>query len=262
MAIVTLMTDFGVSSPYVAEMKGVILSYSAAANIVDLSHAVAAQDVLGGAFLWQRASKTFPPGAIHVAVVDPGVGSRRPIVAARCNASVYIAPDNGLLGLIVESITPDLIIELDDPAYWRTTIAATFHGRDIMAPVAGHLSQGVALEEMGTPRTAVNPASLPRVVADSSSCVGTVLWIDGFGNVITNLRPSDVPAGFRDHSLPFRCGNVLVERMVSHYAAASAGELVALIDSSGLLELAVVGGSAAERIRASQGDSLDFSWSL
>ena len=260
MAIVTLMTDFGVSSPYVAEMKGVILSICATANIVDLTHAVAAQDILAGAFLWKRATRTFPPGAIHVAVVDPGVGSKRRIVAARCGGSVFIAPDNGLLGLIVESITPDLIIELDDPAYWRDTVSATFHGRDIMAPVAAHLSRGVEMEELGSPRPDVKPTSLPPVVASSTSCQAVVLWIDGFGNVITNVRESDLPPGFTANSLEIRCGNVVINRFVSHYAAAPADELVALIDSAGMLELSVVGGSAAERLRARQGDSLELSW--
>jgi S-adenosylmethionine hydrolase len=260
MPIITLMTDFGVSSPYVAEMKGVILSICATANIVDLTHAVPAQDVMAGAFLWKQATMTFPPGAIHVAVVDPGVGSERPIVAARRSGSIFIAPDNGLLGLIVESVPPDLIIELDDPAFWRDTVSATFHGRDIMAPVAAHLSQGVAMEELGSPCPDVKPISLPRVVASSNSCTAVVLWIDGFGNVITNIRKSDLPPEFVDDSFSFRCGNVLVGRVVSHYAAAPAGELVALIGSAGMLELSVVGGSAGERLKASQGDSLELSW--
>jgi len=260
MAIVTLMTDFGLSSPYVAEMKGVILSICATAKIVDLTHAVAAQDILTGAFLWKQATKTFPPGAIHVAVVDPGVGSERRIVAARCGRSIFIAPDNGLLGLIVESITPDLIIDLDDPVYWRDTVSATFHGRDIMAPVAAHLSQGVEMKELGSPCPDVKPTSLPRVVASSTSCKAVVLWIDGFGNVITNVRESDLPPGFTDDFHTFRCGNVLISHVVSHYAAAPVGELVALIGSAGMLELSVVSGSAAERLRARQGDSLELSW--
>ena len=260
MAIVTLMTDFGVSSPYVAEMKGVILSICATANIVDLTHAVPAQDILTGAYLWKRATGAFPPGAIHVAVVDPGVGSARSILAVRCGGSVFIAPDNGLLGLIAESVTPDLIIELDDPAYWRDTVFATFHGRDIMAPVAAHLGQGVALRELGSPRPGVKSPPLPPVVASSTCCQAVVLWIDGFGNVITNVRESDLPFGLAADSGGIRCGDFVINRFVSHYAAAPTGELVALIDSAGMLELAVVGGSAAERLQARQGDTLEFSW--
>jgi S-adenosyl-L-methionine hydrolase (adenosine-forming) len=181
--IVTLTSDFGAGSPYVAAMKAVLLGACPGAVLVDVSHTVPPFDVVSGAFVLWAGTRHFARGAVHVAVVDPGVGTERRPVALRVQGSWYVGPDNGLLGLILEEGPPDQAIELHRPP----TASATFEGRDVFAPAAATLAAGGSPAELGRP-LATPPLGLPVTGP-------AVLWVDGFGNLVTNLRPP--PTGVR-----------------------------------------------------------------
>jgi S-adenosyl-L-methionine hydrolase (adenosine-forming) len=244
--IVTLLTDFGAADTYVGQMKGAILGVAPSVTLVDLTHVVAAQDVFGGAFLLWSAVETLAAGTVHLAVVDPGVGSPRRGVAARAaRGDLFVGPDNGLLVPALARLGGcTLAVELNNPEFWRPRQARTFHGRDIFGPVAGHLAAGVALEALGSPIELQRPFELQ--LADGLS--GVVLHVDGFGNLITNLRAERLPAEF-DVVL----NNRRIPRQ-AYYAAAQPGALLALIGSSGLLEISLRDGNAAAVLHARRGD--------
>ncbi|HLZ27025.1 MAG TPA: SAM-dependent chlorinase/fluorinase [Chloroflexota bacterium] len=235
----TLLTDFGLADTYVGQVKGAILAVASSATLVDLTHAVPPQDIRAGAFLLWSAVEPFPAGTVHLAVVDPGVGSARRAVAIRAaRGDVFVGPDNGLLGPAVERLGGcAAAVALTEPAYWRSgnLPSATFHGRDVFGPVAGHLAAGVLLEELGYAVDDLQHVSLP--VPDGLS--GEVLHVDTYGNLVTNLRSDSLPAGFR-----VRVGQCSVEP-AAHYAAVPPGALLALAGSTGLLEIAARDASAA-----------------
>ena len=242
---ITLLTDFGLSDTYVGQVKGSILAIAPGATIVDLTHAVPPQDVLAGAFLLWSAVEVFPPGTVHVAVVDPGVGSlRRAIALATARGDTLVGPDNGLLVPAAERLGGvHRAVELSRSRFWRATPSATFHGRDIFGPVAAHLSAGVPLDELGPPIDDVFRLALPAPVGAR----GEVIHVDVYGNLVTNFAGVDLPRGFQV---------VLGDRTVpaaAYYAAVKPGELVAVVGSSGLLEVSVRDGSAAELTGARRG---------
>jgi S-adenosylmethionine hydrolase len=246
-AIITLTTDFGTTSPYVAAMKGVILSLNPAARLVDLSHAVPPQDVRHAAFFLAGALPYFPPGTIHLVVVDPGVGTERAALCVELGTQRVVAPDNGcwtLAAKATHALHPTPVIRLTQPRYRRPHVSATFHGRDVFAPVAAHLSLGVDPNEMGEPMAEwVSLDELqPSVVGDEVR--GEVVFVDGFGNLITNIPPD---AG------TVVIGGAEVSRRVRTYGEAAPGTLVALTSSFGLLEIAETHGSAAKRLHATVG---------
>jgi len=186
-SIITLLTDFGPDSPYVASLKGVILSLQPEAVLVDLSHSIRPQEVRQAAWVLAEAAPCFPPDTIHVAVVDPGVGTCRAIVYAAMAGQHFIAPDNGLLSLLADRHRPTRLVRLDNPAFWRAEVSRTFHGRDIMAPVAAHLSRGVGADRLGSPQESLVRIDWPQPRQEAHRTVGQVVWIDSFGNLITNL---------------------------------------------------------------------------
>lgn len=255
-AIITLTTDFGWSSPYVAHMKGVILTLCRDADVIDISHAIPPQDIRGGAILLADVSPQFPSETIHVAVIDPGVGTTRRIVYAEIGGQRYIAPDNGLLGLIASREAPQLLISIESDAYWRKTVSRTFHGRDIMAPVAAHLARGLDPRQLGPSFHPLVQLDWPQPKRSASQVTGEILFVDSFGNLITNIGNADVaPLGdpalltitFRDHQ---------IGGAVATYASASPAQLIALFDSQGRLEIAVVNGSAAAELNVKSGEAV------
>src|SRR6266851_4582965 len=215
MTLVTLLTDFGLDDTYVGQMKGAILAVSASVTLVDLTHAVAAQDVHAGAFLLWSAVEPFAVGTIHVAVVDPGVGSQRRVVALRAvRGDVFVGPDNGLLWPAIERLGGcDLAIELSERRFWRPGPSSTFHGRDLFGPVAGHLANGVLLEQLGRP--VEDPQQLRLPVPQGNA--GEVIHVDTYGNLITNLPAANLPENFE-----VRIGDRRVAR-ATHYAAVPPG---------------------------------------
>jgi len=253
-SLITLTTDFGTGSPYVAAMKGVVLSIAPAATLVDLTHDVRPQDVRHGAIVLDDVARRFPPGTIHVAVVDPGVGTDRKIVAARIDGRLYVAPDNGLLSRLARRTPPSELRALTEPRYWLDPVSATFHGRDVMAPVAAHLSRGLDVEKLGPPLDCLVLLDWPEPVVAAGRIEGEILDVDSFGNLTTNIDAgllADVPDR---RQVRIQCAGREIEGIRSTYGHGPEGAPIALVGSTGRLELAIVGGSAAATLGARVGD--------
>lgn len=254
MPIITLTTDFGLSDGYVAAMKGVILSIAPQVMLVDITHQIRPQHVREAAYVLTTVLPYFPPGTVHVAIVDPGVGSARRPIGVRIDGSYCVGPDNGLFTYALDAASqPVHCIHLDKPGYWRSEISSTFHGRDIFAPAAAHLANGLALEMLGSPiddpvRFDVQP---PRREPDGS-LRGQVLHVDRFGNLLSNL-PGDWLAG-RVWTVHIAGRQIIGPNQT--YAEATPGQLVALVSSEATLELAVRDGSAAERLGVQAGEPI------
>jgi S-adenosylmethionine hydrolase len=254
MPIITLTTDFGVGSPYVAAMKGVILSIDPGAMIVDISHVLSFQDITAGAQVLEDATPWFPADSIHVAVVDPGVGAARPILYARIGSQQYIAPDNGLLGRLMAGTRPSMVLRLTEREYWLPEVSRKFLGRDIMAPVAVRLSLGLDPRQLGL-------VAVPLDQPDGKKQIrGEVMSIDSFGNLITNILYSDLAGKPTDSRACVACGIYETFGIYESYGGHAPGMLVALIGSSFRLELAVVGDNAAERTGVSIGTPVVVAW--
>lgn len=251
---ITLMTDFGLADPYVGVMKGVILSIAPAVSLVDLTHAVPPQDVRRAAFLLAGAIDFFPAGTVHLVVVDPGVGGQRRPIAVKAGRAYFVAPDNGVLSLALARRQAETIIHLTNPDYWLPEVSATFHGRDIFAPVAAHLALGVPISRLGTriDEFVRLPASEPAHQPDGS-IRGQVQHIDRFGNCITNV-PSNMLRV--DGPLVVRIAGHSIKGISQTYAAVKPGRLISVIGSSGFLEIAVSNGSAADQLSISVGDTV------
>jgi S-adenosylmethionine hydrolase len=252
MTIITLTTDFGLADGYVGIMKGVILGIARDVHLVDLSHDIPPQDVREAVYLLDGAAPYFPDGVIHLAVVDPGVGSaRRGLVVRTCRAS-YVGPDNGLFTRPLAEIGAQ-VWELDRPEFWLPQVSRTFHGRDIFAPVAAHLTAGVPPGEMG--HLIADPARLalskPSHASDGA-IRGQVVHVDRFGNLIT-----DVPAAWVAGE-GWRCqvAGETITGISGTYAAGRPGTLLMLIDSGGTLEIAERNGDAARRLGVKAGEEV------
>ncbi len=250
MPIITLTTDFGTDSPYVAAMKGAILSINPAATLVDVTHSVPAQDIRAGAVALADAYRWFPRGTIHVAVIDPGVGTERKIACLVGNDHLFVGPDNGVLSVAAGGISATRAFEISQPRYRLADVSNTFHGRDIMAPAAAHLSLGVGPEKLGSPLGDWVRLDLPEPTLATDVVEGEVLLIDSFGNLITNVTADALTRAFGDthdvtKNFAVTCGSHRIQGLVGTYGEADAGAAVALIGSSGRLELAVVKGNAA-----------------
>jgi len=248
--IVTLLSDFGLADTYVGQMKASVLASAPEATLVDLTHAVAPQDVFGGAFHLWSAVEAFSPSTVHLAVVDPGVGSPRRAIAARCaRGDTFVGPDNGLLVPALDRLGGCAdAAELTNGAYWRPAPSRTFHGRDIFGPVAGHLAAGVPLSELGPSVVPSRPFEL--TLASGSS--GVVLHVDGYGNLVTNFSADALPQNYQVAI----AGQHIQPR--PYYAAAQPGELLALVGSAGLLEVSARDASAANLLGAHRGDPVEL----
>ncbi|HJT76360.1 MAG TPA: SAM-dependent chlorinase/fluorinase [Gemmataceae bacterium] len=251
--IITLTTDFGEESPYVAAVKGVILGINPQARLVDLTHQIPPQDVRHAAFFLAGAVPYFPPEALHVVVVDPGVGSERAVLYVQTREGQrLLVPDNGCWTLLPAADAAPLVIRVAEPRFWRSPVSATFHGRDIFAPVAAHLSRGVSPRELGPPVSDWVRLRLPSPALGSGRLAGEVAFIDHFGNLITNI-PGEALAAFPADATRVTVAGREVPRRVRAYAEAEPGTLVALVSSGGMLEIAVTNGSAARQLGAGIG---------
>jgi len=259
--VITLTTDFGEGSPYVAQMKGVILSLNPQANVVDLSHAVDPQDIRMGARVLDDCCWRFPCGTVHVAVVDPGVGTARAIVAACAGRHWFVAPDNGLLTLVFRRERPSEQVRLTQREYWLEDPSSTFHGRDVMAPVAAHLTLGVTLSQLGEPLRHLAEIDCPAPCVEPGRVTGQVAMIDSFGNVITNIDRSCLPTEQAGGRLRVSWRDQRIDGLVPTYAARAPGAIVAIVGSNARLELAVVNGNAARQLQLTVGDEIVVQWS-
>ena len=241
--MLTLSTDFGYQDAYVPAMKGVILSRFPEVRLVDLSHEIPAQSILGGALFLADAMPFFPAGTVHLVVVDPGVGSERKAIVAQANDQLFVCPDNGLLSLLFEEHPLQTVREITNPEIMRPEISNTFHGRDIFAPVAARLAQGMPLETLGPELQQVVMLEIHQPVSEGDLIQGEVIYIDHFGNCITNIH-QDILQDKTAYRVQFAATTITDISM--HYAAAPLEEVLALFGSSGRLELAVRDGNAAE----------------
>ncbi len=258
--VITLTTDFGHGSAYVAAMKGVILSINPEAALVDISHDIPPQDIRRAALVLADVCDRFPAETIHVAVVDPGVGSARRIIYMHLGTQHYIAPDNGLLSALVVRRTPTKIVELAEPSFWLEPVSPTFHGRDVMAPVAARLSLGLDPERLGVRRDEIVRLVWPEVKVSDRRIAGMVQSVDSFGNLITNITAEElaaIPAGIEVH---VRCGEHETFGIFRTYSDQPPMTLIALVGSSGRLELAIVDDSAAAMLGESAGSEVTLSW--
>jgi S-adenosylmethionine hydrolase len=260
MSIITLTTDFGADSPYVAAMKGVILSINPDARLVDITHSIPPQDIAQGAQVLAEATRWFPHGTIHVAVVDPGVGTDRRIVYLRTERQQYIAPDNGLLGLLARRDPPLMIRTLADRQFFLEKVSATFHGRDIMAPVAARLSSGLDPENLGPRLQQLVELQWPEAHAVPGKIEGCISSIDSFGNLITNITSEQLAQAPTGDQVRIACGEHETFGIFRTYGDQPEMTLIALVGSSGKLELAIVGDSAAIMLGEKVGAPVVVSW--
>jgi len=259
-SIITLTTDFGTGSPYVAAMKGVILSINPEARLVDLTHEIAAQDVRQAAVVLENTAEWFPEGTIHVAVIDPGVGTDRAILYAKIGTQQYVAPDNGLLSRLASRQSPSKLIRLTEPEHWLPEVSSTFHGRDIMAPVAARLSLGLEPERLGPPMDGLTALDWPGVRQSPLRLEGEVLEIDSFGNLITNITADMLAGRPTDERVCIICNIYETWGIYRAYGDQFEGSFVAVVGSTGRLELALVGDNAAERLGIQRGAPVIVTW--
>ena len=250
--VIALLTDFGTRDHYAGTMKGVVLGICPDATLVDISHEIPAHDVLAGALELAAAYRYFPAGTIFLAVVDPGVGSARRGIAAEAGDYRFVAPDNGVLTGVLADHPAKRVVELTARKYALPTTSRTFEGRDRFAPAAAWLAKGIDLAALGRSAGAIHQLEIPRPALAGDRIGGTVLRVDRFGNLITNIDRrtfEKLAAG----SLDVHIGGHAVSRVVSTYADAAAGEICALFGSTDHLEVAANGASAAEALGLGRG---------
>ena len=261
--IITLLTDFGLEDAYVGVLKGVIARWAPDALVIDICHAVPPQDIRRAGLIWAAAIPWFPPGTIHVAVVDPGVGGRRKILAFEGKGAVFLAPDNGLVGYVLQKRQVKRVVEVRRRALFLEPVSSTFHGRDIFAPVAARLATGLDLSALGPSCRRHLREELPRSRArrlhrkgrELLEVRGEIVYVDRFGNAVTNLQP---PEGLRLERL--EVGGSSFPRMAGAYAEAPPGSPLVILGSMGTLEVAVNQGRAVDLLSLRLGDRVTAAW--
>jgi S-adenosylmethionine hydrolase len=271
-SIITLTTDFGYEDAYVAAVKGAILSINPEANIIDISHSIKPQNILQAAFILSAAYRYFPKQTIHMAIVDPGVGSERQGIILKTPSAIFVAPDNGILSYIIDDLfsvesrslteqTHDLkeivfkkgleAVAITDPRFWRHPVSPTFHGRDIFAPVAAGLSLGISPYEFGEKINSLHILPIPKPSLDpEGNLVGRVLHVDRFGTLITNIKNNDLPG----KDVMLEVAGYCIQGISDYYAQKEG--VMAIVGSSGYLEVSLRGGSACDFLGAIVGDEI------
>jgi S-adenosylmethionine hydrolase len=260
--LITLTTDFGLSDSYVAQMKGAILTIAPDAVLIDVTHKIPPQDFAVASAVLADAVGAFPVGTIHLVVVDPGVGTDRRAIAVEARGEEdtgevrFVAPDNGVLTRVLAGRRVCRAVQLSERRFWRESVSQTFHGRDIFGPVAAHWSRGIDLAEFGPPLDSpLIKLSLPEPTCEGRTLSGEVVRTDAFGNLITNISATQLPAADRPR-LTVEIGTQRIAGISRAYQDRPAGELVAVIGSSGILEIAVCCGHACEVLAAWSGDKV------
>ncbi|MCX8154195.1 MAG: S-adenosyl-l-methionine hydroxide adenosyltransferase family protein [Candidatus Bathyarchaeota archaeon] len=255
--IVTLTTDFGLKDPYVAEMKAVILNVCPHAVIVDITHEIEKFNIRMGAYMLASAAPYFPASTIHVAVVDPGVGTKRRSIVIQTKQGFFVGPDNGLLVLAAEKQGIVSAHEITNSRFMLPKVSFTFHGRDIFAPAAAHLLNGAKPEELGPEIRDVTHPEFAKVTEKNGAFIGEVLHVDGFGNIITNISEKELSHASEKATLDVDLlGRKLKLPLCQAYGEARLQEPLALIGSHGFLEIAINQGSAAHKFKVKAGDKI------
>lgn len=253
--ILTLTTDFGTEGPYVASMKGVILSQVPGVQFVDVTHNISPQNVLEGSFVLAAVVDVFPRGTVHLVVVDPGVGTERRLIAVDLADQWFVLPDNGLLSAVARGRAPRGIWEIVNPALARSPVSATFHGRDILAPAAAHLLLGRDPAELGPARTKFITLRSFEATNNETGFVGEVILRDSFGNLITNIDARRLGSTPSD-AWSLEVAGARIEGLSRTYAEHPVGTLIALVGSSGWVEISVVNGDAGRQLTAGPGTTV------
>ena len=251
--VIALLTDFGTADHYAGTMKGVILGICPDATLVDISHDIPAHDVMAGALELAAAYKYFPSGTIFVAVVDPGVGSARRGLAADTGDYRFVAPDNGVLTLVLRETPAKKIVELTERRYARPTVSRTFEGRDRFAPAAGWLAKGTQLPALGRPISEIHKLDVPLPEAGPDSVRGVVVRVDRFGNLVTNIDRKTVERFAQSSAITIDAAGHRISRLVATYAELPPDGIGALFGSTDHLELAAPSASAADKLGLTRG---------
>lgn len=262
MSVISIVSDFGTDDEYVGVMKGVMLSICPSVSIVDITHQIAPQDIHQAAYLIPSYYHFFPEGTVHIVVVDPGVGSQRSILAISHRGHFFIAPDNGVLTLLLNAEKSDTIIRVDNADYFLKPLSSTFHGRDIFAAIGAHLSCGIKLDALGS---AINVNDTVRLedlscrISQTGELIGKIVSIDRFGNLITNIDSDSLAAFSQTNALKhlqIHIGVVAISGLSRTYSDAAPGAPLALFGSRNYLEIAVNGGNAADKLKVRKGDTV------
>jgi hypothetical protein len=266
MPIITLLTDFGTEDAYAGIIKGVILSITPSTVIIDITHHIDPQDVIQAAYVIKSSYKYFPRGTVHVMVVDPGVGSHRAIVALDMMGHIFLAPDNGVLTLIMEEGKIDSLVRVENTRYFLTPVSRTFHGRDIFAPVAAHLCKGMDIKNLGP---SLDPRHLVYFKIDKPSLlktdrlVGAVVCFDGFGNCISNIDETNIKeldARGSGRRLEIKIRNTSIKGLSPSYADTEPKQPLAIMGSFGYLEIALNQGNARRDLGIQKGDPITLEY--
>lgn len=256
-SIITITTDFGLQDHYVSAMKAVILGIKPDARLVDVSHEIPPQDVMAGAWVVRNSSMLFPPGTVHLVVVDPGVGTDRRPVALRIKDQFFVGPDNGIFSLIGEDFEYEAVV-LENKTYWREDTSTTFHGRDIFAPVAAHISKGTDLARLGSKLDEVVTYRWAIPISDKDGIQGWIVHIDRFGNLISNIPAELIKETIGDSGFRIYVGNTILNSIATTFGSVHDGEPVAYIGSSGKLEIAINKGNAKEMLSVEKGAQISI----
>lgn len=252
--IITLLTDFGIRDHYVASLKGVILGINPRCSLIDISHQVSPQDIIEGAILLANVFSYFPKGTIHLAIVDPGVGSQRKPILLKTKNYYFIGPDNGIFTKVAEKDIVNYGIELTNKKYFLKDISKTFHGRDIFAPVAGYLSLGVKPEVFGKKINEWVKIGFKEPIIEGNKLIGEIIYIDNFGNLISNIDQNRFKNFIMSFRFNIKIGKKSISEIKNGYWEGREGEIIALFGSSGYLEISVNHGSAQKRLKVNRGD--------
>jgi S-adenosyl-L-methionine hydrolase (adenosine-forming) len=255
--LITLTTDFGTKDPFVGIMKGVISTINPQARVIDLCHGIPPQDLMAAALVVRHSVAYFPRRTIHVAVVDPGVGSKRRALLIESGENYFIGPDNGVFSLALEERAPTRIVELSNSAYHQSPASATFHGRDIFAPIAAYLSLGIPPENFGPEAQTFIRLPWPKTVRTDRGIEGEIVYVDSFGNLITNIRERELRE-FQTENATVSLGALIVRGLALNYTDGKEDGWVALINSWGLLEISRYHANAQQHCRAAIGDKVHF----
>jgi S-adenosyl-L-methionine hydrolase (adenosine-forming) len=257
--MITLLTDFGLSDYFVPAVKGVILSINPEVPIIDVTHDVAAHDIQAGAFTLGACYHNFPPGTIHVVVVDPGVGSTRRAIVVDAGGYLFVGPDNGVFSFVYARESNPRVFQITNDRYFRRPVSATFHGRDVFAPVAAHIARGAKPEEIGAEIEDYVRFEIPRPRSIETRGVieGRIIHIDRFGNLVTNFTEAELNPDELAPSAKIHVGGREVSRFKVYFAEATdRDDLFAYPGSAGFWEIALWRRSAAEFINARRGDEV------